>query len=71
MAPIKHAAQVAVLVDQLVFLEHAVNPARDRHAVLAHHGGGGKAAFDPLKINAPSFGEMLPRAFGQAVITGQ
>ena len=71
MAPKEHAAQVAVLVDEFVFLHHAVDPARHGDAGLAHHGRGGKAALDPFKIHAPGFGEVLPRALDQAVIAGQ
>jgi len=37
MAPIEHAAQVAVLIDEFVFLQHTVDPARHRDAGLAHH----------------------------------
>ena len=71
MAPEKHGAQVGVLVDEFVFLHHAVNPARHGDAGLAHHGGRCVAALDPVKVNAPALGKMLPRAFGQAVVAGQ
>ena len=68
VAPVKDAAQVGVLVDKLVFFQHTVNPARHGDARLAHHGGRGIAALDPVKVNAPALGKMLPRAFGQAVV---
>ena len=71
MAPIEHAAQVAVLVDQLVLLQHAVNPARHGDAVLGHHRGRGVLLFDPLEVHTPHVGEVLPRTFGQAVVAGQ
>ena len=60
MAPEEHTAQIAVLVDEFVFLHHAVNPARDGDARLAHHGGCRKTPLDPFKVHAPGFGEMLP-----------
>ena len=60
MAPEEHAAQVGLLVDKLVFLHHAVDPARHSNAGLAHHGRRRVAAFDPVKVNTPGFGEVLP-----------
>ena len=71
MAPEEHPPQVGLLVDQLVFLEHTINPARHRHARLAHHGRACKLFFDPLEINTPGLGEVLPRALNNAVVTGQ
>ena len=71
MAPEEHPPQVGLLVDQLVFLEHTINPARHRHARLTHHGRACKLFFDPLEINTPGLGEVLPRALNNAVVTGQ
>ena len=70
VAPEEQAAQVAFLVDQLVLLEHAVDPARHRHAGLGHHARR-VLLLDPLEVDAPDLGEVLPRAFGQAVVAGQ
>ena len=63
MAPIKNAFEVAVLVDQLVFFENAVDPARDGDAWLAHHAGVGEATFEPIEFHTPRFGEVFPRTF--------
>ena len=71
MAPVEDAAQVGILVNQLVLLQHAVNPARHRDAVLAHHRRRGVTALDPLEIHTPGFGKVLPGALGQAVVAGQ
>ena len=71
MAPVENAAQVRVLIDQLIFFQHAVNPARHGNAGLAHHGWRGELAFDPFVIDTPDLGKMLPGAFDNAVITGQ
>jgi hypothetical protein len=70
MAPEEHAAQVAFLVDQFVLLHHAIDPARHGHARLAHHAGR-VLLLDPLEIDVPGLGEVLERAFGQAVVAGQ
>src|SRR5690606_1843392 len=64
-------AQVGILVDELVVLEHAVDPARDGDAGLGHHLGRGIAALDPVVVDAPDAGEVSPRAFGQTVVAGQ
>src|SRR6266550_4548841 len=40
MAPVDHRADVRILVDVLVLLHHAVDPARHRHSGLAHHARG-------------------------------
>ena len=71
MAPIKHTFEVAVLVDQFILLEHAVDPARDGDTGLAHHGGTGKAAFEPIEFHAPRFSKVFPRTFDQTVIARQ
>ena len=71
MAPKEHAAQIAVLVNQLIFLEHAINPTRHGDAVFAHHGGRCIPTFDPFKIDIPSFGKVLPRTFGKAIVARQ
>jgi hypothetical protein len=71
MAPIEHAAQVRVLVDQLVLLEHAVDPARHGDAGLGHHRGRCEAALDPFVVDTPGGGEVLPRPFDDAVVAGQ
>ena len=71
MAPIEHTAQVAVLINEFVFLEHTIDPARHRDAVFAHHGRAGVAALDPFKVNIPSFGKVLPRAFSQPIVARQ
>ena len=39
MTPENAGLEVGVLVDQLVFLQHAVDPARHGDTGLAHHGG--------------------------------
>ena len=70
MAPVEQAAQVAVLVDQLVLLEHAVDPARHRHAGLVHHARR-IAALDPVEADAPDGREMLESAVSQAVVGRQ
>jgi hypothetical protein len=69
--PIKHGLEVAVLINQLVFLEHTVDPTRHRHAGFAHHAGVGKTTFEPIEFHTPSFRKVLPRAFDQAVIAWQ
>ena len=71
MAPEKDTTQVGILVDELIFLEHAVNPARDGDARLGHHAGGGKTVFDPVELDAPDLGEVLPGTFGNAVVARQ
>ena len=71
MAPVHDPAQVGFLVDQLVFLQHAVDPARHGDAGFGHHGGGRKPALDPVVLHTPCIGEMPPRALGQAVVARQ
>src|SRR5207244_35048 len=58
------------LIDLLVLLEHAVDPARHRHAGLFHHAVG-VLLLDPFVVDAPHAGEVLPRARRQSVIAGQ
>ena len=60
VAPIEHALEVAVLIDQLVFLEHTIDPARHRDTGFGHHGRRGEATFDPLEVHAPGFGKVFP-----------
>ena len=64
------ARRFGVLVDQLVLLQHAVDPARHRHAGLFHHAFG-ELLLDPLVVDAPDRGPVLPRAGGEAVVAGQ
>ncbi len=71
MSPVDDRAQVRVLVDELVLLEDAVDPARHRHAGLFHHRLRREAALHPLVVDAPDLAPMLPRAFGDAVVAGQ
>ncbi|MDT4827728.1 hypothetical protein FQZ97_610860 [compost metagenome] len=66
--PIKHRAQVGFLVDEVGVFEHAVNPARYGDARLGHQGRRRVAGLDPFVIDAPDVGEVLPGAFGQAVV---
>src|SRR5262249_47063663 len=70
VAPIHHRAQVRILVDVLVLFEHAVDPARNRHAGLFHHRLRGVAAFDPLVVDAPNTGAVLPGSGRDALLTG-
>ena len=60
MTPEEHATQVGLLINEFIFLHHAVNPARHGDSGLAHHGRRCVAAFDPVKVNSPSFGKVLP-----------
>ncbi len=71
MAPVEHRADVVVLVDQLVLLQHRVDPARDGGARFLHHRLRGEAALDPVVIDAPHRGIVLPRTGGQAVVARQ
>ena len=70
MAPVKQAAQVAVLVDELVLFQYAIDPARHRHAGFGHHARG-ITAFDPFKVHTPCCREMAKGTFCDAVITWQ
>ena len=59
VAPVHHCADVRILVDVLVLLHHAVDPARDRHAGLAHHPRG-EAVLQPLEIHVPDSRPVRP-----------
>ena len=71
MTPEKDAAQVGILVNELVFLHHAVDPPRHGDSRFAHHGNGSIAALDPVEVDAPGFCKMLPRTLCKAVVTGK
>ena len=56
MAPEDHRAQVRVLVEVLVLLQHGVDPARHRDAGLFHHRLRGELLLDPFVVHAPHRG---------------
>eukprot|EP01038_Epipyxis_sp_PR26KG_P003194 gene3194-biopygen2358 len=52
-------------------VDFTVDPARHGDAVLGHHRGRCVLLFDPLEVHAPGRGEVLPSAFGQAIVARQ
>ena len=71
MTPENHRAQIRILIDELVLFQHAVDPARHRHAGLFHHCLRRELALDPLVVDAPRGREVLPRAGGKAIVARQ
>ena len=71
MTPENHRAQIRILIDELVPFQHAVDPARHRHAGLFHHCLRRELALDPLVVDAPRGREVLPRAGGKAIVARQ
>ena len=76
MAPVEHGADVGALLDEIGVLQHPVHPAGDRNAVVVHRqlavvGLVVKAGLDPLVIDIPHPGPVLPGALFQPVVTGQ
>ena len=76
MTPVEHGADVGALLDEIGVLQHPVHPAGDRNAVVVHRqlavvGLVVKTRLDPLVIDIPHPGPVLPGALFQPVVTGQ
>ena len=71
MTPVEDGFQVRILIDQIVLLKHAVDPARNSDAGLGHHGLAGKLLLHPLEVNTPYTAPVFPGTDRDAVIAGQ
>ncbi len=71
VAPVDHRADVGILIDVLVLLHHAVDPARDREAGLAHHSRS-ESVLQPFQVHVPDARPVRPRSgHSHRVVAGQ
>ena len=71
MAPENDGAQVRILINRLVRIEHAVDPAGHCHARFLHHGLRRELLFQPFIVHAPNRRPVLPSTRRQAVVARQ